>query len=213
MEIFHYLKHPSKQKRGELTCLEILDCTLKLIEDNNFSYERVTLKELSILTGHSIGTIYRYFDNKDDLLATLCGYFLSKIHTEAASIIDSFSNNDRFEQLSILLIDHYLDNFKSRDIQGMITLYRLFIRSTIEPELIQTSIDILIPSFISVTQRNVSGTFPKIEEDTIRILLRGISSMVSAPLLENISYFHSDNYRNLLIKTAKQFINENIKLY
>jgi len=95
----------------------------------------------------------------------------------------------------------------------MITLYRLFIRSTIEPELIQTSIDILIPSFISVTQRNVSGTFPKIEEDTIRILLRGISSMVSAPLLENISYFHSDNYRNLLIKTAKQFINENIKLY
>jgi len=213
MEIFHYLKHPSKQKRGELTCLEILDCTLKLIEDNNFSYERVTLKELSILIGHSIGTIYRYFDNKDDLLATLCGYFLSKIHTEAASIIDSFSNNDRFEQLSILLIDHYLDNFKSRDIQGMITLYRLFIRSTIEPELIQTSIDILIPSFISVNQRNVSGTFPKIEEDTIRILLRGISSMVSAPLLENISYFHSDNYRNLLIKTAKQFINENIKLY
>jgi AcrR family transcriptional regulator len=213
MEIFHYLKHPSKQKRGELTCLEILDCTLKLIEDNNFSYERVTLKELSILTGHSIGTIYRYFDNKDDLLATLCGYFLSKIHTEATSIIDSFSNNDRFEQLSVLLIDHYLDKFKSRDIQGMITLYRLFIRSTIEPELIQTSIDILIPSFISVTQRNVSGTFPKIEEDTIRILLRGISSMVSAPLLENISYFHSDNYRNLLIKTAKQFINENIKLY
>ena len=86
--------------------------------------------------------------------------------------------------------------------------YQYYSLITIEPELILTSIDILIPSFMSVTQRNVSGTFPKIEENTIRILLRGISSMVTSPLLENNPYLHSDDYRDFLIKIATKLINQ-----
>ncbi len=202
MDNFQYLKHPGKQKRGELTSLRILDCTLKLIGENNFSYERITLKDLSVLTGYSIGTIYRYFDDKDDLLATVGGYFLSKIHTEAVNLIDSFSNTGTFEQLLIQLIDHYINKLNFKDIPQMIALYRLFIRSTFEPELIQTSIDILIVSFAKAALNNVSGTFPSIEESRIKILLRGISSMVTSPLLENNPYFHSDDYRHFLIKTT-----------
>jgi AcrR family transcriptional regulator len=208
MDIFHYLKHPSKQKRGALTCLEILDCTLKLIENNNFSYERITLKELSVLTGHSIGTIYRYFENKDELLASLWGYFLSKIHTGAVTLIDTFPNNGRFEQLLSQVIDYYLDNLKKRDSHQMICLYRLFIRSTNEPELIQTSIDILIPSFMIATQKNISGTFPIIEEKSIRMLLRGISSMVSSPFLENNPTLYCEGYRTFLIKSITNLLKE-----
>jgi len=206
MEIFHYLKHPSKQKRGTLTCLEILDCTLKLIEDNNFPYERVTLKELSVLTGHSIGTIYRYFDNKDELLASLWGYFLSKVHTEAVYLIDVFPNTGRFEQLVSQVIDHYLDNLKHRDVHQMIALYRLFIRSAHEPELIHTSIDILIPSFKVATKKNISGTFPIFEDNAMKLLLRGFFSMVYSPFLENNPNLYSEVYRAFLIKTVTNIL-------
>ena len=202
MEIFHYLKRPSKQKRGKLTCLEILNCTLKLIEDSNFSYEKVTLKELSFLTGHSIGTIYRYFDNKDELLASLWGYFLSKVHTGAVSLIEAFPNNCGFEQLISQVVDHYLDNFKHRDVHQMIALYRLFIKSTNEPELIHTSIDILIPSFIVATKSNISGTFPKLDDNEMKMLLRGFFSMASLPFLENNPNLYSKVYRSFLIKTV-----------
>jgi len=206
MEIFHYLKHPSKQKRGTLTCLEILDCTLKLIEDNNFPYERVTLKELSVLTGHSIGTIYRYFDNKDELLASLWGYFLSKVHTGAVYLIDAFPNTGRFEQLVSQVIDHYLDNLKHRDVHQMIALYRLFIRSAHEPELIHTSIDILIPSFKVATKKNISGTFPIFEDNAMKLLLRGFFSMVYSPFLENNPNLYSEVYRAFLIKTVTNIL-------
>ena len=42
----------------------------------------------------------------------------------------------------------------------------------------------------------------------IRILLRGISSMVTSPLLENNPYLHSDDYRDFLIKIATKLINQ-----
>jgi AcrR family transcriptional regulator len=206
MEIFHYLKHPSKQKRGTLTCLEILDCTLKLMEENNFSYERVTLKELSVLTGHSIGTIYRYFNNKDELLASLWGYLLSKVHTGAVSLIDAFPINGVFELLVSQVIDHYLNNLKHRDVHQMIALYRLFIKSANEPELIHTSIDILIPSFKVAAKKNMSGTFPKLQDNTMSMLLRGFFSMASSPFLEKNPNLYSEVYRTFLVKTVSSMI-------
>jgi AcrR family transcriptional regulator len=209
MDFFHYLKHPAKQKRGELTSLAILESALDLIEKGHISYEKITLKDLSNQTGFSIGTIYRYFEDKDDLLASLGGFYLSKIHIQAKEILIEFPDHGNFRDLLETLIDHYLDNLKSQDLHQFIPIYRLFIRSLLEPELVCQLIDQLIPDFIQTTKRNTSKTFPNIETDALRIYLRGLSAMIFSPALEKDPFFFSKSYRILLIATTEHFMRNN----
>ncbi len=206
MDFFHYLKHPAKQKRGELTSLAILESALDLIEKGHISYEKITLKDLSNQTGFSIGTIYRYFEDKDDLLASLGGFYLSKIHIQAKEILNEFPDHGNFRNLLETLIDHYLDNLKSHDLHQFIPIYRLFIRSLLEPELVRKLIDQLIPDFIQASKRNTSETFPNIETDALRIYLRGLSAMIFSPALEKDPFFFSKSYRILLIDTTEHFM-------
>jgi AcrR family transcriptional regulator len=74
---------------------EILDAALSLFSE--YGFHSVTMQQVADKAEFSIGTLYNFFDSKEDLYKTLLGELTEKFHNAMISAIDSGS--DEIEML------------------------------------------------------------------------------------------------------------------
>lgn len=76
------MKSTGKQDRSRQTIQTILDAALQILVDEGF--EKANTNRIASRAGYSVGTLYQYFEDKDDIYGKIVEQTLLKI-TESAS--------------------------------------------------------------------------------------------------------------------------------
>lgn len=197
---------PSKVKpqqlRAEVTATNILESTLYITETDKVPLDKISVLDVSKKSGYSVGAVYRYFSDKQDILSRLAGFYIKKIHSRCNDKLIVFPNTGNVRQLSIMMVDHYLNDFHGRNIKTVLTLFRLFARYNPEPERLAAAIDVLIEPLSNIIKNDTTGTLKSLSPNEIRINLRGLGQMIRSPFLEQDPYSYTSEYRFFLIENC-----------
>jgi len=80
------LKSQGKQERSRRTIQNILDAALQVLIDEGF--ERSTTNRIADKAGYSVGTLYQYFEDKDDIYGKIVDQALLKM-TDSAEALEA----------------------------------------------------------------------------------------------------------------------------
>ena len=182
------LRTQPKQTRAELTADIIIQAAIQAIESAE-EIEAVTSQNLAVKSGFSVGSLYRYFKNKDDLYTGIWRFFVIRLHAGLVPKIDAFPDHGTVRQLMMMVSDYYFDNLRSRRPGKVIPLYRLYIKVIPDPENIYKVMDVLIAPLMRAQARNQSGTMKIMDENEVRICLRASQAMIRNDFMERNPYF------------------------
>lgn len=130
------------------------------------------------------------------------GFYLRKIHNSCRQKLALFPDTGNVRPCAILIIDHYLDDLKHRNINTVLILYKFFIQNTTHPEKISNYIDVVINPLFNIIKNDKTGTFKQLNIDQIKINLRGLAYMLRTTYLEQNPYGFTSEYRELLIENC-----------
>ena len=195
-------KNKPKQLRAEVTATNIIESTLQISHIDKIPLDKISILDVAKKSGYSVGAVYRYFKDKNDILSKVYGYYLGKVHKSCEEKLKLFPNTGNVRQLSILIVDHYLGDLRHRNINTVLTLYKVFIQNTSRPEQISNAIDILINPLYNIMKNDKSDTFKQLNHDKIKINLRGLAHMLRSTYLEQNPYWFTSEYRDFLIENC-----------
>jgi AcrR family transcriptional regulator len=197
------LRTKPKQSRAEITADIIIQAAIHAIESAE-EIEAVTSQNLAVKSGFSVGSLYRYFKNKDDLYTSLWRFFVTRLHAGLVPKIEAFPERGTVRQLMMMISDYYFDNLRSRRAGKVIPLYRLFIKAIPDPENVYKVMDVLIAPLMRAQARNQSGTMKIMDENEVRICLRASQAMIRNDFMERNPYFgttlHERTVLDLLVR-------------
>ena len=179
--------HP-RQSRAEVTAEIIIQAAIQALEKAE-DIESVTSQNLAVKSGFSVGSLYRYFKNKDDLYTSLWEFFVKRLHAGLIPKIEAFPVHGTVRQLMMMTADYYFDNLRSRRPNMVIPFYQLFIKATPEPENVYKVMDVLIEPLMRVQSRNQSGTMRIMDHNELRICLRASQAMIRSNFMERNPHF------------------------
>lgn len=95
------LRKIPQQSRSRKTREEILEATTRLL--NHHALEDVSTNHIAHKTGISIGTLYKYYPNKDSILADLSLTYMQEDAKLVSAIFDKYQSHQRNELLDALV--------------------------------------------------------------------------------------------------------------
>jgi len=188
-----------QQERASTTADVIVEAAIRALEENSGDLDRISSKSLAQKSGFSVGSLYRYFTDKEHLFSKVWLFFISRLHQDLVSKVDAFPDDGSVRQLMMVILDHYFDSLSKRNPQRMIKIFRLCIRSLPDPENLAKPIDVLIEPLIRAQIRNQSGSMRILDENELRIFLRGAQAMVRSDFLEQNPFFGTQSHRRLML--------------
>jgi AcrR family transcriptional regulator len=97
------------EKQQTEKCQAIMKATLELMADQGF--HGTPTSQIATKAGVGVGTIYRYFKNKDELIHAIHGQLHNKMNSSISEGLDlELSDRDLFIQLIVNLINHLLNH-------------------------------------------------------------------------------------------------------
>lgn len=192
------LRIQPKQSRAEATAEAIIQAAINALESAE-EIESVTSQNLAIRSGYSVGSLYRYFKNKDDLYTSIWRFFVTRLHAGLVPKIEAFPEHGTVRQLMMMVSGYYFDNLRSRKPGKVIPFYRLFIRAVPDPENIYKTMDVLIGPLMQAQTRNRSGTMKIMDENELRICLRASHAMIRNDFLERSPYFGTSSHQRVTL--------------
>ena len=192
------LRTQPKQPRAETTAETIIQAAINALESAE-EIESVTSHNLAVRSGYSVGSLYRYFKNKDDLYTSIWRFFVTRLHAGLVPKIESFPDHGTVRQLMIMVSGYYFDNLRSRKPGKVIPFYRLFIKSVPDPENIYKTMDVLIAPLMQAQLRNQSETMKIMDENELRICLRASHAMIRNDFLERAPYFGTASHQRVAL--------------
>jgi len=192
------LRIQPKQSRAEATAETIIQAAINALESAE-EIESVTSQNLAIRSGYSVGSLYRYFKNKDDLYTSIWRFFVTRLHAGLVPKIEAFPEHGTVRQLMMMVSGYYFDNLRSRKPGKVIPFYRLFIKAVPDPENIYKTMDVLIGPLMQAQTRNQSGTMKIMDENELRICLRASHAMIRNDFLERSSYFGTSLHQRVAL--------------
>ena len=106
-----------QQPRSRRTREDILEATARLL--NRRALEEVSTNHIARKTGISIGTLYKYYPNKDSILADLSLRYMEQDAELVTSIFDKHQNkqlNELLDELVDALMQSHVDNARVRGV-------------------------------------------------------------------------------------------------
>lgn len=188
-----------QQERASTTADVIVEAAIRALEENSGDLDRISSKSLAQKSGFSVGSLYRYFTDKEHLFSKVWLFFISRLHQDLVSKVDAFPDDGSVRQLMMVILDHYFDSLSKRNPQRMIKIFRLCIRSLPDPENLAKPIDVLIEPLIRAQIRNQTGSMRLLDENELRIFLRGAQAMVISDFLEQNPFFGTQSHRRLML--------------
>ena len=198
MSVDKKLRIQPKQARAEATAETIIQAAINALESAE-EIESVTSQNLAVRSGYSVGSLYRYFKNKDDLYTSIWRFFVTRLHAGLVPKIDAFPNHGTVRQLMMMVSGYYFDNLRSRKPGKVIPFYRLFVKAVPDPENIYKTMDVLIEPLMQAQNRNQSGTMKIMDENELRICLRASHAMIRNDFLERSSYFGTSSHQRVAL--------------
>jgi AcrR family transcriptional regulator len=199
------LRVEPQQTRAETTAEIIMQAAIHALEEAD-DIEDVTSQGLAVRSGFSVGSLYRYFKNKEDLYAGLWRFFVTRLHGGLVPEIDAFPDKGTVRQLMMMISSYYFERLQKRRPNLVIPFYRLFIQSIPEPENVYKSMDVLIDPLMRAQVRNQSGTMRIMDENEIRICLRASQAMIRNDFMERNPNFGTElHQRTVLDLTVRLF--------
>lgn len=192
------LRTQPKQSRAEVTADIIIQAAIHAIE-NAEEIEEVTSQNLALKSGFSVGSLYRYFKNKDDVYTSIWRFFVIRLHAGLVPKIDTFPNHGTVRQFMMMMSGYYFDNLRSRRPGKVIPLYRLFIKAIPDPENVYKVMDVLIAPLMKAQTRNQSGTMRIMDENEVRICLRASQAMIRNDFMERNPYFGTTSHERIVL--------------
>ena len=192
------LRIQPKQSRAEATAETIIQAAINALESAE-EIESVTSQNLAIRSGYSVGSLYRYFKNKDDLYTSIWRFFVTRLHAGLVPKIEAFPKHGTVRQLMMMVSGYYFDNLRSRKPGKVIPFYRLFIKAVPDPENIYKTMDVLIGPLMQAQTRNQSGTMKIMDENELRICLRASHAMIRNDFLERSPYFGTSSHQRVTL--------------
>ena len=192
------LRIQPKQSRAEATAETIIQAAINALESAE-EIESVTSKNLAVRSGYSVGSLYRYFKNKDDLYTSIWRFFVSRLHAGLVPKIEAFPDHGTVRQLMMMVSGYYFDNLRSRKPGKVIPFYRLFIKAIPDPENIYKTMDVLIGPLMKAQTRNLSGTMKIMDENELRICLRASHAMIRNDFMERNPYFGTTSHERTVL--------------
>lgn len=192
------LRIQPKQSRAEATAETIIQAAINALESAE-EIESVTSQNLAIRSGYSVGSLYRYFKNKDDLYTSIWRFFVTRLHAGLVPKIEAFPDHGTVRQLMMMVSGYYFDNLRSRKPGKVIPFYRLFIKAVPDPENIYKTMDVLIEPLMQAQIRNQSGTMKIMDENELRICLRASHAMIRNDFLERSPYFGTSSHQRVTL--------------
>lgn len=192
------LRIQPKQSRAEATTEIIIQAAINALESAE-EIESVTSQNLAVRSGYSVGSLYRYFKNKDDLYTCIWRFFVSRLHAGLVPKIEAFPDHGTVRQLMMMVSGYYFDNLRSRKPGKVIPFYRLFIKAIPDPENIYKTMDVLIGPLMKAQTRNLSGTMKIMDENELRICLRASHAMIRNDFMERNPYFGTTSHERTVL--------------
>lgn len=192
------LRTQPKQSRAEATTEIIIQAAINALESAE-EIESVTSQNLAVRSGYSVGSLYRYFKNKDDLYTSIWRFFVSRLHAGLVPKIEAFPDHGTVRQLMMMVSGYYFDNLRSRKPGKVIPFYRLFIKAIPDPENIYKTMDVLIGPLMQAQTRNLSGTMKIMDENELRICLRASHAMIRNDFMERNPYFGTTSHERTVL--------------
>ena len=192
------LRIQPKQSRAEATTEIIIQAAINALESAE-EIESVTSQNLAVRSGYSVGSLYRYFKNKDDLYTSIWRFFVSRLHAGLVPKIEAFPDHGTVRQLMMMVSGYYFDNLRSRKPGKVIPFYRLFIKAIPDPENIYKTMDVLIGPLMQAQTRNLSGTMKIMYENELRICLRASHAMIRNDFMERNPYFGTTSHERTVL--------------
>jgi AcrR family transcriptional regulator len=192
------LRTQPKQSRAEVTAETIIQAAINALE-NADEIESVTSTNLAVKSGYSVGSLYRYFKNKDDLYTSIWRFFVTRLHAGLLPKIEAFPDHGTVRQLMIMVSDYYFDNLRSRKPGKVIPFYRLLIKAVPDPENNYKVLDVLIEPLMKAQARNQSGTMKLMDENELRLCLRAANAIIRNDFLESAPYFGTPAHQRVAL--------------
>lgn len=188
-----------QQERASITADAIVEAAILALEESAGDLDKISSQILAKKSGFSVGSLYRYFTDKEHLYSQVWLYFIGRLHKSLVLKIDSFPANGTVRQLMMVILDHYFSDLSSRNSRRMVRIFRLCIRSLPDPENIAKPIDVLIDPLMRTQSRNQTETMRMMDENELRVILRGALAMVRSDFLEQNPYFGTSSHQRLML--------------
>jgi AcrR family transcriptional regulator len=196
-----YKKKP-KQLRAAKTEQNLLLTANEILERGEL--EDFSAKALSLKSGYSVGVIYKYFNQYEDIFIKL---FLQKIESHFEEVEKIFAEHQAHEtvtELFIKVIDH---GFSFHDRYGklnnkLIPLYRFFVRRHKTPEDLHKVADRLAPLTIVLQQNDKTGTFKKMSEMECILKHRAFDHYIRTPFIDSQNKFTPSEHKSSCLEFA-----------
>ena len=107
-----------QQPRSQRTREEILEATARLL--NRHALEEVSTNHIARKTGISIGTLYKYYPNKDSILADLSLMYMEKDAELVAAIFDKHQSKQLSELLDELVLALMQSHVHDARVRGVV---------------------------------------------------------------------------------------------
>jgi AcrR family transcriptional regulator len=157
-----------QQTRSRRTREEILEATAHLL--NRHALEEVSTNHIARKTGISIGTLYKYYPNKDSILADLSRTYMQKDAELVAAILEKYDKYSSHQPSKLLdeLVDALMDvHMRDARVRGVV--YQNLERLKLVTEAQNTRHQI---------QAKGANIFPSMEPGLTWVTLTAISSIV-----------------------------------
>ena len=100
----------------------------------------------------------------------------------------------------MVIVDHYFNDLSRRKPSRGIPLYRMFIKASVDPENMAKPIDVLIEPLMNAQKINKTDTMKIMDENEVRIYLRGALAMVRSDFLEGNPYFGTPSHQRVVLE-------------
>ena len=193
------LRTPHKKESTANTVDTIVEAAILAIEESG-GLDTISSRKLAQKSGFSVGSVYRYFKDKDHLFSKVWLFFITRLHGSLVPKINSFPATGTLRQLMMVIVDHYFNDLSRRKPSRGIPLYRMFIKSSVDPENMAKPIDVLIEPLMNAQKINKTDTMKIMDENEVRIYLRGALAMVRSDFLEGNPYFGTPSHQRVVLE-------------
>lgn len=200
------LRTESKQERAQATIETIVEAALLVVEEKGLTGASPTV--IAKRSGFSIGTIYRYFKDKDSIFITAFEYVTQRQHAAMIEKILSFPTSGTSRQFAMCLVDHYLQILHRRNPKFVIPVLRGYLKRSPAPEKFLQHIDVLLDPVLELIIKNTSNTFSDFDKKRLKLCFRAIATLVSTTFYEEESHYKDSAHAQFIVDTTAKLLSK-----
>ena len=200
------LRTESKQDRAHATIETIVEAALLVVEEKGLTGASPTI--IAKRSGFSIGTIYRYFKDKDSIFIAAFEYVTHRQHAAMIEKIRNFPTAGTSKQFAMCVVDHYLEILHRRNPKFVIPVVRGYLKRSPTPEKFLQHIDVLLDPALELIRRNTSNTFGDFDKKRLKLCFRAIATLVSTTFYEEEPHYNDRLHAQFIVDTTAKLLSK-----